>query len=259
MKRAPIIILVVVTAIAAAGIAVVLCTRQDGAPDAAGGQPVVSTGAAKQLTDAETAAKATGPAADKAGGDLGTGGNVRTPLASPHSRLAAEMTPRQRQAVIRSRWLRMRKEVKYRLPSTYKLLRLGRAADADLRLTDHQKEQITLITEAMKPKIEEALKDVWARRQKVQQDMQAAVADRNDQEIQANRSRYTQLVGQGNRIRQDVLDKQFQDMLREVLTAEQMEILTSDLSSPEHIRKLYGRRQATQATSESVQYQNIRE
>lgn len=256
MKRAPIVILVAVTVIAAAGIAVVLCTRQDGPPDAASGPPVVSAGAAKKLTDDETAAKATGPAADKADGDLGTGGNMRTPLASRHSRLVAEMTPQQRQVVIRARWLRMRSEVKYRLPSTYKLLRLGRAADADLRLTDHQKQQITLLTKAMKPRIEEALKDVWARRQKVQRDLQDAVADRNDQEIKTNGTRYTILVGQENRIRQDVLDKQFREMLHDVLTAEQMEILTSDLSSPEHIRKLYGRRPGA---SESVQYQNIRE
>jgi len=273
MQRAPIIVVIVAVVIAATGITALVyssAVRRDDAPKAAAQTGQVDRPAdelsatarqvAGKVPGAETTAKALGTPAGKPNGDNGrspaTGGEVRTPLASSHSRLASEMTPRQRQAVIKARWLRMRKDLKYRLPSTYKLQRLGRAADPDLRLTDHQKEQIDRLNETMKPKIDQALKEIWARRKKVQEDLRAAIVERNDQEIKVNRSRYTRLFGQENKIRQDVLDKEFRAMLRPVLTADQMEILAGGLSDPEQIRRLYGRRPGT---TDSVQYQNTKE
>ena len=214
MQRVLIIGLIVVVVIAAVGIAAMVCTRavrQDDATEAAA-QPghvdrhddelsaTACCEVARKVTGAETTPKALGTAAGMSSGDdagsPATGGDVRTPLASSHSRLASQMRPEQRQAIIKARWSRMRQDIKYRLPSTYKLQRLSRAADADLRLTDHQKEQINRLNEAMKPKIDEALKDVWARRKKVQEDLQVAIADQNNQEIKVTRSRYTLLFGQ---------------------------------------------------------------
>ncbi|MBN2583914.1 MAG: hypothetical protein JXL80_12675 [Planctomycetes bacterium] len=166
------------------------------------------------------------------------------------------ISPQQRKAMVAARWTRMRTEVKYRLPGTYVLQQLERAVDPTLRLTDQQKAEVGRIDQAMKPKIEEALSQLWSQRDQVRSDLQKAVTDKDQAAIETLRAEYARLYAEESRIRREQLNEQYKALLGEVLTAEQMEMLSGDMKSTATMRKLYGPRQVT---SQSIQYQNTGE
>ncbi|HOI54596.1 MAG TPA: hypothetical protein PLP01_05070 [Phycisphaerae bacterium] len=189
------------------------------------------------------------PAAKSPGAWAGPSRPVSREASAPASVPASSAD---RSAMVSQRWTRMRSEVKYRLPGTYVVQQLDRSDDAELRLTDDQREAVDRIDEGMKAAIEATLGPVWSQREDVRVRLRAAIVEKNQGAVEMLRGEYARLYGEESRLRREQLNERYKSLLAEVLTEAQMKLFSEEARTVGDTRKLYGPRQVT---SQSIQYQ----
>jgi len=103
------------------------------------------------------------------------------------------------------RMRRYRQQAMYRLPASYGVMRLEQATDPELRPADDVLEQIAQVREQMQIKAKASLEDLVAEEEQLRNQMQQLYRKRAAVQSQ--------------------LDAEYKDMLRTMLTAEQMEVV----------------------------------
>ena len=121
---------------------------------------------------------------------------------------------------------RFREQRKYQLPSSWRIqaLNFRGGRDPALKLNDAQQQQLAAVNELMKPKIEAALSDYWAKEEQLRQQMDAVQAAGRADEAEALRLQLRDTRTQMDAARND-LDKDYRQMLTSVLTPEQLKAL----------------------------------
>jgi hypothetical protein len=129
---------------------------------------------------------------------------------------------------------RMQREMKYQLPSQWKLQMLAYQRGGELKLSDSQQKQVDAIKEGLKPRMDALLADNWARMDELNNQLRAAWGGaKTPEERTAARQQTEELYKELNQLREAAdqvkrqLDQEFAASLRGVLTAEQNQAIDS--------------------------------
>jgi len=114
------------------------------------------------------------------------------------------MTPEARQQHA-ERMRRFREQAMYRLPTSYGVMRLERSSAEDLKPTEEQLEQLSQLKEQMRIRAQASLEDIVGQEEQLRSQMQELYRKRASVQSQ--------------------LDAEYKDMLRVMLTADQMEVV----------------------------------
>ena len=121
----------------------------------------------------------------------------------------------------------------YRLPNVDRVSRLLRPRNRLLRLTPAQKSNIRELNEGIRRKVKTAVDENRAARARLREESKALDADgkMDRQAAQEFRNRLAALQAREKQIRAD-LDRQYKDMVKDVLTEQQMQFLDDDPDLP---------------------------
>ena len=118
-------------------------------------------------------------------------------------------------------------QVKYQLPSSMKLQMLQWQNRGANKLDDAQRARIKQIEEGLRPRVEAALQGYWDQQEALSQQLAAAQSGGRNEETKVLFEQIGQVHQQIAAAKGD-LDKEYQGLLRGVLTPEQAEIMESN-------------------------------
>jgi hypothetical protein len=134
---------------------------------------------------------------------------------------------------------RRRKENrKYALAVSPIVTRMVTAKDPAIRLTAEQADDVGQITEEMKPRTDEVLKEIWSEREALRKELHAIYEQGRSEHMEPARQRYSELAEQEKALREE-LNVEYCARLKSVLTEEQLPFLEGNLS-PEQMQRLFG-------------------
>jgi len=184
-----------------------------------------------------------------------TGGTAPTPpvetattsanLESFVSGLNQEQEQKLWQLLSRRQMERARRQAQYSLPSEWRVQALNWQKQPELKLNEGQQQQINGVKEALKPRLEAALREVWARNDQISEELQqisAAQATAGDPELAAyKKEQMERLYREMSELNQRAMelkkpfDDEFVSSVTGLLTPEQVK-------SIESVGKGYGER-----------------
>lgn len=254
MQRMLITIAVAVTVLAVGAVMAVTIMNRDNQPAATtadeqpGGpgtarraantptEPVADTrgaGAAKVDTakspgdqTVDTATKPTEPVDETKATEVGDNEDVKARIATLVNSLSEEEERELLRQLGQRRAEKWMETQKYSLPTDFRLRGLRWQNKGQLKLSDAQQQQVTQFGEVMKPRIEAALQNVWAREAELREQANTLREEGREDEMRAVFEQLGELNRQSNDIKQE-LDTEFRAMLGQILTAEQMEVINS--------------------------------
>lgn len=155
----------------------------------------------------------------------------------PTADLAEEQRLKMRRLHIR-RMMKRKENRKYALPVSPIVNRMASAKDPAIRLTEEQLGDAERITEEMKPRIDESLKEIWSEREALRKELHAIQEQGRTEDMVPARERYRELADQEKALREE-LNVEYCARLKSILTEEQLPFLEGNLS-PEQMRRLFG-------------------
>lgn len=239
--------LVVAVVVVAVGAIVVLAMR-DGEPSSPAA-PSSSVQSAAPVSQDDGAAESPSPVAEAAAQTrpvepakpAAVAPTAPNPEAAPATEVAAvdakvarvldSLSDEEVQALTRELGRRqMRKwqdQVKYQLPSSMKLYGLQWHNRGAYKIDEAQRVRITQIEESLKPRLDASLQTYWDQETALREQMMTAQSSGRSDDLRPLYEQMQQVQQQISTVKTD-LDKEYRELLRGVLTPEQMEYLESN-------------------------------